>query len=176
MEELLNLFLSRRSVRNYTGEPIPEEQLRAVLAAGLSAASGKNSRPWRLLVVRDRATLDRMAGCRTGAAQMLLKAGAAVVVLGAPEVSDTYAEDCAIVLANMHLMADALGLGSCWIQNRMREASDGRTTEDYLRALLGFPQELRPEAILSLGIPASHPAARTVDELPWDHVEEYHGL
>ena len=81
---------------------------------------------------------------------MLAGAGAAVVVVADEERTDVWIEDCSIVMANMHLMADSLGVGSCWIQGRLREASDGRTTEEYLRQLLGIPENYRLEAMLSL--------------------------
>ena len=75
----------------------------------------------------------------------------------------------------MHLMADSLGLGSCWIQGRLREASDGQTTEDYLRRILGYPKEIHLEAILSLGIPAVHPEGHSLTDIPENkiHYEKY---
>ena len=51
---------------------------------------------------------------------------AAIAVLGNPEAADTWIEDCSIVMANMHLEAAASGVGSCWVQGRMRTAADGR--------------------------------------------------
>ena len=43
---------------------------------------------------------------------------------------------------DMHLMADALGLGNCWIQGRCREAENGQSTECFCRELLGVPENL----------------------------------
>ncbi len=157
METLLKLMMDRRSVRSYTDEPVPEEKLEMILQAGLLAPSGRNTRPWEFVVVRDRETLRRMAECRVGAAKMLSGAACAIVVLGDEGKTDTVIEDCSIALAQMHLMAASLGLGSCWIQGRLRQAPDGRTTEDYLRELLGFPASMRLEAILSVGVPAQTP-------------------
>ena len=170
MTSLLQIMQTRRSVRRYTGEPIPEEKLQTILQAGLLSASGKGARPWAFLVVQSRETLARMAECRTGAARMLKEAGAAIVVLGDSEKSDTIIEDCSIALTQMHLMADSLGLGSCWIQGRLREAPDGRTTEEFLRELLGFPDSHRLEAILSIGIPAEKPAPHSLEELDFSRV------
>ena len=175
MNEMLQAMLHRRSVRKYTGEPIPAEKLELVLQAALTSASGKAAYPCEFIVVEDRATLDKLAGCRTGASKMLEKAGAAVVVLGDETKTDTIIEDCSIALTNMHLMADSLGLGSCWIQGRLRPAPDGRTTEEYLRDVLGFPEHCRLEAILSLGIPDEHLAPRVPEELKYEkvHREKY---
>lgn len=79
------------------------------------------------------------------------------------------------MMSNMHLMADSLDIGSCWIQGRLREAPDGRSTEDYLRNILGYPEEIRLEAVLSLGIPAVHPERHSLDDIPENkvHYEKY---
>ena len=130
---LLEIMQSRRSVRKYTDEKISEENMTAIIQAGLLSASSKGKRPWELIVVRDRDMLNKMADCRDGAANMLTGADAAVVVIADESVTDVWTEDCSIVMSNMHLMADSLGVGSCWIQGRLRTAADGRTTEEYLR-------------------------------------------
>lgn len=168
--ELLEIMRNRRSVRTYTGESVPEETIEKILQAGLLSASGKAVRPWELIVVRDKKTLARMALSRAAGAKMLEGADCAIVVLGNEEMSDVWTEDCSIVMANMHLMADSLGVGSCWIQGRLREASDGRTTEEYLRELLKYPAPYRLEAMLSLGVPKEHPSPRALEELPAEKV------
>ena len=124
MNDLLPLLLTRRSVRRYTGDPIPPETLRAVVTAGLLSPSSRNRRPWRLVVVQDRATLEALSHCRQGSAQMLAGAGAAILVFARPTESDVWTEDCAILMSNLHLAAHSQGLGSCWIQGRLRQAED----------------------------------------------------
>ena len=172
---LLEIMQKRHSIRKYTEEAIPEESLRTVVQAGLLSASSRSIRPWELIVVRDRDTLKKMSDCRVGAAKMLAGASAAIVVAANPGMSDVWIEDCSIVMSNMHLMADSLGLGSCWIQGRLREAADGQTTEDYLRELLGYPEDFCLEAVLSLGMPQAHPAKTELSELSMDkvHWEKY---
>ncbi len=172
---LLETLYNRRSVRQYSDADITKEQLDAVLSAGLLAASGKNIKPWELIVVRDREMLKKLAGTRAAGAQMLTGANCAVVVVGDEEKSDVWTEDCSIVMANMHLMADSLGLGSCWIQGRLREAADGRTTESLVQELLGIPANYRLEAILSLGVPVRKPTAHTAAELKLEkiHYEKF---
>lgn len=88
--------------------------------------------------MKNKETLEKMAAARTGAANMLTGAAAAIVVLGDETVTDVWTEDCSIVMASMHLMASSLGIGSCWIQGRNREAADGSSSEEYLRELLPF--------------------------------------
>ncbi len=163
--ELLEVMQKRRSVRTYTGEAVSEEDVTCILQAGLLSASGKAIRPWEFIVVRNKETLKSMSRCRVAGSQMLEAADCAIVVLGDEEKSDVWVEDCSVAMANMHLMADSLGVGSCWIQGRLREAPGGRTTESYLRELLEFPENYRLEAILSLGMPQNHPGAYELGDL-----------
>lgn len=165
MTELMTILQNRRSVRHYTGEPVPEDKLQLILQAALISPTGRNFCPWEFIVVRDKQVLQEMAKCRTGSANMLTEADCAVVVVADPTKSDTIIEDCSIAMSNMHLMADSLGVGSCWIQGRMRQAQDGRSTEDFLRSLLHFPEHYTLEATLSLGMPVQKRAPRSMDSL-----------
>lgn len=168
--ELTQMLQNRRSIRTYTSDPIPDETVEAILQAGLLSASSRGLCPWAFLVVRNRETLTRMARCRPSGAGMLAEADCAVVVLGDETRSDVWTEDCSIAMANMHLMADTLGVGSCWVQGRLRTAPDGRSAEDVLRDLLHFPVHFRLEAILSLGVSKSRPPRRELDTLDWSKV------
>ena len=173
--EILEIFKNRRSVRQYTGDEIPAEKLEKVLKAGLTSASGRAKRPWEFIVVKDKNTLQTMQNCRAAGAKMLAEADCAIVVIADPDKTDVWVEDSSIAMANMHLAADALGLGSCWIQGRLRDSADGISTETFLRNLLHFPSSYRLEAILSLGVPASHPAAYEDKDLPMEkiHYEKF---
>ena len=173
---MLETFLNRHSIRSFTGEAVPMEKLNQIIMAGLSSASSRAARPWELIVIRDKDKLIEMSGCRLkGSSRMLAGADAAIVVVGDEERSDVWIEDCSVVMANMHLMASALGVGSCWIQGRGREAIDGETTEDFLRRILQFPAECRLEAILALGMPDEELPARTPESLPFYkvHINKY---
>lgn len=96
---------------------------------------------------------------------MLSCAGAAIVVAAETDRSDTWVEDCSLAMGSMHLMASSLGLGSCWVQGRGREAADGRSTRDFVFDLLGIDGELALEAVLAIGIPQQPAQARTADDL-----------
>ncbi len=173
--DLLNIMLHRRSVRNYTEESVKKEDLKKILQAGLLSPSGRARRPWEFIVVEKKEVLKKMAKSRTAGAGMLEGAAAAIVVLGDETKTDVWTEDCSIAMTNMHLMASDLGVGSCWIQGRLREAGDGRTTEQYLRELLGFPEHMKLEAVLSLGMPEKTPDPYSLDKLEDEkiHWEKY---
>lgn len=163
--DLLQILLNRRSVRTYTEESIGEEELKKILYAGLLSPTGRNRKPWEFIVIEDKQDLEKMAKSRIAGAGMLAGAAAAIIVLGDEEQTDVWSEDCSIAMSNMHLMASSLGIGSCWIQGRLREALEGVSTEDYLRNMFGFPENMKLEAILSLGMPDKSSVPHTLDEV-----------
>lgn len=154
---LYDILRNRRSIRRYTGEAIREEDLQKILNAGLLAPSSRNIRSAELIAVRDRGTLEALSRCKSAGASMLSGADAAVVVLGDTSRSDVWTEDAAIAMTCMHLQAAELGIGSCWIQCRLRQGEDG-PCGDAVRRLLAVPEHYAVEAILSLGIPAETPS------------------
>lgn len=108
--------------------------------------------------------LDDLAECREQGAAMLTGADAAIVVVADPTLADTWVEDCSIVMANMQLEAAASGVGSCWIQGRLRQVADGRSTHEFVANLLKVPAPYQLEAILSLGMPEAEAPRRPFDE------------
>jgi len=170
--DLLEIMRVRRSVRKYTKEEIPEESITKILQAGLLSPSGHNKKPWEFVVVKKREMLDVLAKSRVGSAKMLEGATCAIVVFADGSLTDVWAEDCSIAMYGMHLMADALGVGSCWIQGRLRDAENGQTTEEYIKELLGVPEKYRLEAILSLGMCDEHPKGHELEELLWERVHQ----
>lgn len=173
-QNLREAFLNRRSVRLYTGAPIPEDQLKTVLEVGLLSESGNNRREWEYILVKDPAHLASLTRCKAGSGKMLEKAGAAIVVAVDPEKSDIWYCDGAIALANMHITADALGLGSCYINALNRKSVDGGEVEDYLKEDLGLPAHFRVVGMLALGIPAAKPALYDPEKLDWSKVHAEH--
>lgn len=168
--EIFETLRKRHSIRRYTGESISEEDLNKVIQAGLLSASSRSIRPWNLTVIRNKDVLAKMPGARTGGANMLAGADACIVVTADPEACDVWIEDCSIVMSNMHLMAHSLGLGSCWIQGRLRPSADGRTTEEYLDELIGLPEGHSLLAMLSLGMPAEQKPETDLESLRYDKV------
>ena len=163
-KDFLEILLNRRSVRRYTGESLPDEALKKILRAGLLSPTGRNTRSWEFVVLQEPEKLKQLSGCRDGAANMLEKAGCAVLVFGDSRKTDTWEEDCSIAMSNMHLMAESLGFGSCWIQGRLRKTADGRTTEEFCRELCSVPEFYRLEAVLSIGVTEQHPEPHRLEE------------
>lgn len=165
--DILNAIMHRRSVRRYTGERIPDSTVENILYAGLAAASSKSRRPCEFVVVREHSMLKKLAACRPNAGLLLESCDAAIVIAADSELSDVWVEDSASAMTQMHLAADALGVGSCWLQIRLRNSLDGeKAAQDVVRDLLGIPKRYQVMAILTLGLPAKHPGVRKVEDLP----------
>ncbi len=163
-------ILARRSVRKYNGQPIPKEILDEIILAGQIYPSSKSKFPVQLIVVEDEATIRALAGCKAAGAGMLKSAAAAIAVIGDAEAADGWVEDCSIVMTQMMLRATELGVGNCWCQMRMRfqreEGPEGPavSADEAVRAILGYPEPYKLEAVLSLGM---------IDEQPEPHTEAY---
>lgn len=161
MNDLLKAMSARRSVRTYADRDVSDADLDAILKAGRLGPSGKGIKPYDFIVIRDPQTIQKLVGCRKGGAKMLTTAKDAIAVLGDEDRSDTWIEDDAVAMTQMHLMASYLGLGSCWLQIRLRPSdTEGKSAEDFARDVLGFPKNNRLEAILALG---------PIDEAPEPH-------
>lgn len=170
--QLTDMLLKRRSIRKYTEESISEEILNQILQAGLLAFSGRNIKPWEFVIVKEKNILSKLSLARKAGASMLTDADCAIVVFGDTKKTDVWVEDCSIAMTFMHLMASELGVGSCWIQGRNRDASDERSTEAYVRELLNVPEHYGLAAILSLGVPQKEEKPHTLDELDWTKVHK----
>lgn len=135
---ILECMETRRSVRAYLPNAVPEEKLERILRAGLYAASGMGRQSAMILCVTDKALRDR-----------LMRMNAAI--MGTPEKDPFYGAPCvlavladrsiptavydgSLVLGNMMLAAHAEGLGSCWI-HRAREEFDSDEGKAILRDL-----------------------------------------
>ena len=69
--DLLEIMKNRRSVRRYTGEPIPEEFITKILQAGLLSPSAHNTKLWDFVVVRDKEMLKKLSEAKPMSAGML---------------------------------------------------------------------------------------------------------
>lgn len=175
MDSVLNIFRTRRSHRKYNDKPIDENILKQILEVGITSPTGDNFKTIELVLIKEKEMLKELANMRKVGTKMLSGAGAAIIVLADTSKTDLWIEDAAISASYMHLMADALGIGSCWIQVRARDTADGGQFEGALRDKLNIPVHMSPLCILSLGNIDSHLPAHSVEDIKWNkvHVENY---
>ncbi len=156
-EAILENIASRTSIRQFTSEPVSEQQIETLLKAAMAAPSALNRQPWRFVVVTDREQLSAMAEKMPYA--RLETAPVAVVVCGDVTVSEKFwVHDCAAAAENILLAATALGLGTVWTA-----ASDGERTE-IVREALGLPSYVHPLCVIPVGHPAENPEPKN----KWD--------
>lgn len=167
---MLNLLQKRRSIRNYTGKEVPGEKIQAILQAALLSPTSKNSRAWEFILVDKEELLEKLSRAKSGGAEFVSGADAAIVVAADPGESDVWIEDCAIAATNMHNMAAELGLGSCWVQIRRRQREDGGSSEKYVREVLDLPPVLRVDCLLAVGWPEEEKSKRELSELPYEKI------
>jgi len=172
--DLLELIKRRRSVRSYLPEQIKEAELGAILEAGMYAPSGHNCQPWHFLVIQDQTVLQEInrrtkeimersqqekfsRRAADDKFSMFYHAPTVVIVsaskeaespmpLAATGASYTPLVDCGAAIQNMLLMAESLGIGSCWIGNINFLLAES----DYV-SHLGVPDGYQPYFAVTLG-------------------------
>ncbi len=164
---LLPLLETRRSIRKYQDRPVEREKLDQILEAGLRAPSSRGLNPWEFIVVDQPDLLRKLAAAKTHGAEFLKDAPLAVVVCADPERCDVWIEDASIAAALMMLTAHELGLGSCWVQYRLRKYDQTVSATERLRELLGLPGSLQVLCAMAIGYPAEHKPGHSREKLPW---------
>ncbi len=151
--ETLEAIHSRRSVRAFTEEPIPEKLLRQVLQAAAAAASGGNVQPWGFILVRDPRRLQALRALAPGIiGQPTALVAVCLDVQRAERVGGALGPRLAwigIGLATQNLLAAGnLGLGACPIGSFHWQA---------VALFLDLPSHVRPVLLITLGYPQAKP-------------------
>ena len=168
--EFNEMLSKRRSIRKYTSEPLSPEQVELILKAALLAPSSMNSRPCQFIVIENKNTLLQLAQCKPAGTLPLENCVMAVCVAADPTCSDVWIEDASIAATYMQLQAEALSLGSCWVQLRGRTAVDGYPAEDFVRDMLDIPDSLIPLCIVTFGHPDEDVQPHSPEDLAWEKV------
>jgi nitroreductase len=154
-EAVLALLRSRRSIRRYRPDPVPDEMVEGLLEAGRWAPSASNRQPWHFIVVRDPAILQEVA---QHAAYFFIRwahvaEAPLLIVLCGEARNRVYRqflhEDIGLAGSQIMLQAKALGLGTCWIGGLDRKA---------VRGILKVPDHVEIVGLLTVGFPAEDPA------------------
>jgi nitroreductase len=160
--DALEAIRKRRSVRKYTGDPIPREDLEKIVDAARLAPSGYNKQPWEFIIVTDRSAIDQLKT----AALWMENAGAIIAVV-MDTSSKFWLEDGSAAVENILIASTALGYGSCWLQG-YTEPREGEFKE-----LLGVPEEKKLLTLVPIGVPSEWPTRekKTLSEVV--HWERY---
>jgi len=151
---LVDVILSRRSIRRYKQKEIPKEVLYKILEAGRQAPSAANRQPWHFIVVTDyeiKRELSKGLVNRHVKNSEFTVVGCAYIGLRHIGTRKWSIVDASIALQNMVIAAWAMGVGSCWI---------GDFREDKVKQLLSIPDKWKVVALISFGYPAEKPEAK----------------
>ena len=171
-ETLLTVVRSRHSIRKYTQDSIPEQDVQELLAAAIQAPSAGNRQPWMFYVVKNPGSNPAFVEAAGYGNSFVGNAPLAIVVCAEPARSaERYKErgttlyclqDTAAAVEHILLAAAAMGYGTCWI---------GAFSEEGIAKVLGLPDTLRPVAIIPVGVPAEE--GRVRPRRPLEEVVRY---
>lgn len=144
--ETFDTIQKRRSVRSYKPDLIPDEMLDRVLEAGQLAPTAKNSQSFKLVIVKDKVKIIKIAEL---SGQTFIGEAPVIIIFVSTDPESVmnsgvprYAVDTGIVVDHMTLMAADLGLGTCWI---------GGFSPEGMKELLGIPGNHKISALLPIG-------------------------
>lgn len=137
MNSIIDNMITRRSIRKYRPDPVPEELLNEVITAGAYAASGMDRQSPIIIAVTDKAMRDELSALNAGVmgreGDPFYGAPVVLVVLADKSVP-THVYDGSLVMGNLMNAAHAVGLGSCWI-HRAREVFESERGKEILKQL-----------------------------------------
>jgi nitroreductase/catechol 2,3-dioxygenase-like lactoylglutathione lyase family enzyme len=160
-------LLNRRSVRSFSGEPVPPVLVEGILRAAMQAPSAGNQQPWRFVVVRDKNILKEVPSVHPYAA-MVPECDVAILVCGdtrAEKYPGYWTQDCSAAVENMLIAIQSFGLGGVWL--------GVYPTEDRvvgMRKLFHISEEtVIPFALVPVGF-SKHPHAEVTQRFDADRV------
>jgi len=168
----IQLIRKRRSIRRFLKKPIEKEKIDLLIEAALRAPSSRGLNPWEFIVVTERELLKKLSETKMHGSAFLKNAPLGIVVCADPAKCDVWIEDASIASIFLHLAAESMGLGSCWIQIRERMHDDAETSERYVSKLLKIPRRLKVESVIAIGYPAEKKKPHTKEELQYEKVHE----
>ncbi len=143
------VVMTKRAVRLFRLDPLPDEVVAAILNAGRRSQSSKNSQPWRFIAIRNRQVLKDLSTCGEWAGHLAGAALGVAILTPDPALRFQILFDAGQSSAYMQLAAWELGVGSCMATIYQHEQA---------RAVLGFPEEMHLHFAISFGYPME-PAA-----------------
>ena len=174
--DALEAILTRRSTRNYKPDAVEAEKLEQILNAAKQAPSGGNSQTNHFLVIQNREVLCKLAAMaqeaftrmeitedtykslknsialsKRGGYVFCYNAPVLIVVANRKDYGNNMA-DCACAIENMMIAANALDLGSCWI-NQLKWLNEDPEIVEYLHTL-GMKESERVYGSVIIGYPA----------------------
>lgn len=166
----IDLLRSRRSIRQFQEKPVEKEKVELLVEAVLRSPSSRSFNPWEFVVVSDPEVIGQLAQAKPHGSSFMKKAPLAIVVCADPKKCDVWIEDCSIAALIAHLAAADLGLGSCWVQIRLRDHDGSISAEEYVKKVLGLRDGLVVEAMIAIGYARQEQPGHPLASLPFSQV------
>lgn len=160
VNQVTEFLKNRRSIKDFTDDPVSEEQISTIIEAGRWAPSWLNIQPWKFIVIDDPKVRAKICT----AVPMTEKAGVNKATVSIAICVEDYrssahlAEDGAAATLNMSLAAHSLGLGTYWVGLFDRK-NRGKSPEGKIRKILGVPGNFRLVSLLPIGVPSKSPTS-----------------
>lgn len=149
--DFYEVIRTRRSVRSYEPDPIPEKILNNVLDSARVAPSGSNRQPWEFIIIKDKKSKSQLATL-CGNQRFIADAPVVIVACGRNIHFDrggymgdmSMLMDVSIAFTHLILAARAEGLGTCWI---------GLFNNEEVKMCLNIANDMNVVAISPIGFP-----------------------
>ena len=151
---MLDVIWRRRSVREYTDEPVPGDVIEELIRAGMQAPSARNLQPWHFVVTTEKGILAQVPEHHPYG-KMVPGAAAVILVCGDTSIQENpgyLAQDCSAATQNILLEAAGQGLGAVWLGVYPRPP---RILG--MRKLFSLPGYILPVSLISIGYPSTPP-------------------
>ena len=139
--DVFNCIRTRRTVRDFKPDPVPDAIIHKILQAARWAPSSSNTQPWHFIVVKDRDTITKLGSICTQGTFIGQAPLAIAVVMGETRRPQL---DAGRALQQMELIGWSEGLGTCFVGIRGEQQTEVKT-------LLDIPEEMELITVLPFG-------------------------
>ena len=118
MSDVLETIKSRRSIRKYKSDMVPQDKLEKIIEAGTYAATGMGKQSPIIVAVTNKELRDKLSAMNAkimGTNTDPFYGAPVVLIVLADKSRPTYLYDGSLVMGNLMVEAEAQGIGSCWI-------------------------------------------------------------
>ena len=137
MSDVLETIKSRRSMRKYKSDMVPQDKLEKIIEAGTYAATGMGKQSPIIVAVTNKELRDKLSAMNAkimGTNTDPFYGAPVVLIVLADKSRPTYLYDGSLVMGNLMLEAEAQGVGSCWI-HRAKEEFESEEGKEILKSL-----------------------------------------
>ncbi|MCD8293207.1 MAG: nitroreductase [Prevotellaceae bacterium] len=167
---VVETIMARRSVRQYTDQPVEREKLEQIAECGINAPSGMNAQPWQVRIVDNADYINGITDAFKAAnPQMaedasfknMFRNATAVIFIASP-ADGSGQLDCGLLGENMILAAQSMGLGTCCLGGPIAFMKNDASAAPYVEKL-ALPEDYQLLYAIAVGYPDEAPEAKPRD-------------